>query len=162
MNATVDPDLIKAVQQHAIALKNDVAKLAFEKEELRKLCQSVILNIITALEELEKRVSSLELEQSEQRSRQEDVERRVTYLEGQSSIQICPGNVSVSFYLSLLKNTFSLHVLEFIAEQIYFDNRSFSLYLPLMHSYFFFFVCEPQRVLMSYISRLKTLPKIPL
>ena len=115
MNATVDPDLIKAVQQHAIALKNDVAKLAFEKEELRKLCQSVILNIITALEELEKRVSSLELEQSEQRSRQEDVERRVTYLEGQSSIQICPGNVSVSFYLSLLKNTFSLHVLEFIA-----------------------------------------------
>ena len=115
MNATVDPDLVKAVQQHAIALKNDVDTLAFEKEELRQQCQSAILNIITAVEELGKRVSSLELEQSEQRSRQEDVERRVTYLEGQSSTQICPGNVSVSFYLSLLENTVSLHVLEFIA-----------------------------------------------
>lgn len=104
MNPTVDPDLIKAVQQHAIALKNDVAKLAFGKEELRKLCQSAILNIITAVEELEKRVSSLELEQNKQRSRQEDTERRVADLEDQSSTQICPGNVSVSFYLSLLKN----------------------------------------------------------
>lgn len=115
MNATVDPDLVKAVQQHAIALKNDVDTLAFEKEELRQQCQSAILNIITAVEELGKRVSSLELEQREQRSRQEDVERRVTCLEGPSSTQICPGNVSVSFYLSLLENTVSLHVLEFIA-----------------------------------------------
>lgn len=101
MNPTVDPDLVKAVQQHAFALKNDFDTLAFEKEELRQKCHAVVLNIITALEELGKRVSSLE--------------RRVTYLEGQSSTQICPGNVSVSFYLSLLKNTFSLHVLEFIA-----------------------------------------------
>ena len=36
MNATVDPDLVKAVQQHSIALKNDVDTLAFEKEELRQ------------------------------------------------------------------------------------------------------------------------------
>ena len=36
MNATVDPDLVKAVQQHAIALKNDVDTLAFEKEEFEK------------------------------------------------------------------------------------------------------------------------------
>ena len=52
MNATVDPDLVKAVQQHAIALKNDVDILAFEKEELRQQCQSAVLNIITAVEEL--------------------------------------------------------------------------------------------------------------
>ena len=96
MNATVDPDLVKAVQQHAIALKNDVDTQAFEKEELRQQCHTVVLNIITALEELEKRVSSLE--------------RRVTCLEGQSGTQIFHGNVSVSFYLSLLENTLSLHV----------------------------------------------------
>ena len=41
MNATVDPDLVKAVQQHAFALKNDVGTLAFEKEELRQQCQAV-------------------------------------------------------------------------------------------------------------------------
>ena len=35
MNATVDPDLVKTVEQHLISLKNDVDKQAFEKEEER-------------------------------------------------------------------------------------------------------------------------------
>lgn len=113
MNPTVVPDLVKAVQQHAFALKNDVDTLAFEKEELRQQCQAVVLNIITALEELGKRVSSLE--------------RRVTCLEGQSGTQICLGNASVSFYLSLLENILSLHVFRNSKlGQIYFGNRSFS------------------------------------
>ena len=113
MNPTVDPDLVKAVQQHAFALKNDVGTLAFEKEELRQQCQAVVLNIITALEELGKRVSSLE--------------RRVACLEGQSGTQIFPGNASVSFYLSLLENILSLHVFRnSMLGHIYFGNRFFS------------------------------------
>ena len=54
MNATVDPDLVKAVQQDFVALKNDVDKLAFEKEEERQQLQTALLCIITAVEKLDR------------------------------------------------------------------------------------------------------------
>lgn len=57
MNATADADLIKAVQQHLIALKNDIDKLAFEKEEERQKLETA-LNMVT--EDLKRRVSKLE------------------------------------------------------------------------------------------------------
>ena len=63
MNATVDPDLVKAVQQDFVALKNDVDKLAFEKEEERQQLQTALLCIITAVEKLDRRVSKIEEDQ---------------------------------------------------------------------------------------------------
>ena len=57
MNATADADLIKAVQQHLIALKNDIDELAFEKEEERQKLETA-LNMVT--EDLKRRVSKLE------------------------------------------------------------------------------------------------------
>ena len=57
MNATADADLVKAVQQHLIALKNDIDKLAFEKEEERQKLETA-LNMVT--EDLKRRVSKLE------------------------------------------------------------------------------------------------------
>ena len=63
MNATVDPDLVKAVQQDFVALKNDVDKLAFEKEEERQQLQTALLCIITAVEKLDRWVSKIEEDQ---------------------------------------------------------------------------------------------------
>ena len=134
MNATADADLIKAVQQRLIALKNDIDKLAFEKEEKRQKLETA-LNMVT--EDLKRRVSKLEEDSQlvkydlaaiqnqmgELRLQQEDtraqvfrlkeaqdtrmLRRRVTYLGDQisSNNQIRPGTVSVSFDLSLLETT---------------------------------------------------------
>ena len=183
MNATVDPDLVKTVEQHLISLKNDVDKQAFEKEEERQQLQTALLFIITAVEEVKSRVSKVEEDQrsltaavkitqtqigelesqqedvnvqvfrlgetldtrvsvveqeqltikenqnalcerfdstqyqiSKLQSDQEEMERHITYLGDQSSrkTQISYGNVSFSFYLALVENTYSLNVLKFI------------------------------------------------
>ncbi|PFX12946.1 putative RNA-directed DNA polymerase from transposon BS [Stylophora pistillata] len=63
MNVTVDPDLVKVVQQDLNALKNDVDKLAFEKEEERKKLKTVLQDNVTTLEELAGRVSKIEEDQ---------------------------------------------------------------------------------------------------
>ena len=69
MNATVDPDLVKAVQQELVALKNDIDKLAFEKEEEREQLQTALQNAVGHLKELEKRVSKVEREQCRRREK---------------------------------------------------------------------------------------------
>ncbi|XP_022793708.1 uncharacterized protein LOC111332605 [Stylophora pistillata] len=69
MNATVDPDLVKAVQQELIGLKNDVDKLAFEKEEEREQLQTALQNAVGHQKELEKRVSKVEREQCRRREK---------------------------------------------------------------------------------------------
>ena len=106
INATIDPDLVKAVQQDLIALKNDVDKLAFEKEEERAQLKTALHDAVSDLEELEKRVFKVEQEQQlltakvqdqknelhELKTEQANVQQRVEYLEGTKS-QICHGNV---------------------------------------------------------------------
>ena len=106
INATIDPDLVKAVQQDLIALKNDVDKLAFEKEEERAQLKTALHDAVSDLEELEKRVFKVEQEQQlltakvqDQKNElhglkteQANVQQRVEYLEGTKS-QICHGNV---------------------------------------------------------------------
>ena len=106
INATIDPDLVKAVQQDLIALKNDVDKLAFEKEEERAQLKTALHDAVGDLEELEKRVFKVEQEQQlltakvqdqknelhELKTEQANVQQRVEYLEGTKS-QICHGNV---------------------------------------------------------------------
>ena len=106
INATTDPDLVKAVQQDLIALKNDVDKLAFEKEEERAQLKTALHDAVGDLEELEKRVFKVEQEQHlltakvqdqknelhELKTEQANVQQRVEHLEGIKS-QICHGNV---------------------------------------------------------------------
>ena len=110
MNATIDIDLVKAVQQDLIALKNDVDKLTFEKEEERVQLKTALHDAVSDLEELEKRVFKVEQEQesltgkvqdqtneiNELKTEQENVQQRVEHLERkQCSIepQTCYGKV---------------------------------------------------------------------
>ena len=110
INATIDPDLVKAVQQDLIALKNDVDKLVFEKEEEKMQLKTALHDAAGDLKELEKRVFEVEqgqesliakvqdqtYELNELKTEQANVQQRVEHLEGQQSLtkpQICNGNV---------------------------------------------------------------------
>lgn len=82
MNVTIDPDLVKTVQQDVNALKKNVDKLAFEEEVNRENLKEALHNAVTD------QLSALQ-------SEQEDVQRRVTCLEDQqnkSKPQISYGN----------------------------------------------------------------------
>ena len=102
MNATIDPDLVRTVQQDVSALKTDVDKLSFEEEVNRENVKRALQGAVRDLEELHNRVAMVEHEQdvikkdhnslcdklnttqdqiSAIQSEQEDVQRRVTYLE---------------------------------------------------------------------------------
>ena len=106
MNATVDPDLLRLVQHHVIALSNDAEALAFEVKEDRHRVLKALREIFTKLEKLEKRVTSVECEQEVIKenqsslsnkvdalhtslkgieSQQGDVQRRVAHVEDQLS-----------------------------------------------------------------------------
>ena len=107
MNATIDSDLVKAVQQDLIALKNDVDKLAFEKEVERVQLNTELQNAVCDRKEWEQRVLKVEQKQelltakvqdqiNEIKTEQVNVQRRVEHLEGQQCLtkpQICFGNV---------------------------------------------------------------------
>ncbi|XP_020629658.1 girdin-like [Orbicella faveolata] len=101
MNATIDPDLIKTVQQDVSALKNDIDKMAFEEEVNRENVKKALHDSQLVLEQLRERVAMVEHEQevikqdqsslcekvnttqeqiSELKSEQEDVQQRVAYL----------------------------------------------------------------------------------
>lgn len=114
INATIDPDLVKAVQQDLIALKNDVDKLTFEKEEERAQLKTALHDAVGDLEELEKRVFKVEQEQQlltakvqdqknelhELKTEQANVQQRVEHLEGTKS-QICHEIASCEAEISL-------------------------------------------------------------
>ena len=53
MNATMDPNLLKLVQQHVNALKTDVDQLTFEVQEDRKRISQALTEMSTSLEQLE-------------------------------------------------------------------------------------------------------------
>ena len=63
MNATIDPDLVKTVQQDVNALKNDVDKMAFEEEVNRENVKKALHDSLLVLEELKERVAIVEHEQ---------------------------------------------------------------------------------------------------
>lgn len=118
MHATIDPDLVKTVQQDVNALKNDIDKMAFEEEVNRENIKKALHDSALVLEELRERVAMVEHEEefikqdqrslfdkvnttqkqiSELKSEQEDVQRRVTYLEDQQKSnqpQINYGNLN--------------------------------------------------------------------
>lgn len=63
MKATMDPDLLKLVQQHVNTLKAEVEQLTFEVEGDRDRVLQALKDITTRLEELEDRVTSVQREQ---------------------------------------------------------------------------------------------------
>jgi len=110
MNATIDPDLQKTVQQDLYELKNDIDQMAFEEEVSREKIKKAIHDSQLVLEELREKVVKVEQEQevikqnqsttqdrmSELKSEHEDVQRRVTSLEDQQKSnqpQISHGNL---------------------------------------------------------------------
>lgn len=101
MHATIDPDLVKTVQQDVNALKNDIDKMAFEEEVNRENIKKALHDSALVLEELRERVAMVEHEEevikqdqcslfdkvnttqeqiSELKSEQKDVQRRVAHL----------------------------------------------------------------------------------
>ena len=97
MNATIDPDLVKTVQQDVNALKNDIDKMAFEEEVNREYVKKALHDSQLLLEELRERVDKLEHQQEVVKQEQEDVQQRVTYLENQQKSnqpQINYGNLN--------------------------------------------------------------------
>ena len=101
MNATIDPDLVKTVQQDVNALRNDMDQMAFEEEVNRENIKKALHDSQLVLENLIERVAMVEHEQevikedqsslcdkvnttqdqlSELKSEQEDVQQRVAYL----------------------------------------------------------------------------------
>ena len=63
MTATIDPDLVKAVQQDLIALKNDVNNLTSKVDDDEQKLQRALQDAVIALEELARRVSQIEEDQ---------------------------------------------------------------------------------------------------
>ena len=101
MNATIDPDLVKTVQQDVNVLKNDIDKMTFEEEVNREHVKKALHDSQLVLEESREKVAIVEHEQevikqdqrslcekvtnteeqiSEIKSEQEDMEQRVAYL----------------------------------------------------------------------------------
>ncbi|KAJ7376004.1 hypothetical protein OS493_037556 [Desmophyllum pertusum] len=62
MNPTVDPDLLKLVQQHVNTLRTDVDQLTFEVQEDRERVSRALNDISTSLDELDARISSVQCE----------------------------------------------------------------------------------------------------
>ena len=62
MNATVDADLVKLVQEHVNLLKKDVHKIAFEREQEEENRKKIDNALVNRLDELDERVSTVEIE----------------------------------------------------------------------------------------------------
>ena len=75
MNATIDSDLVKTVQQHVNVLKNDIDKMAFEEEVNRENVKKALHESQLALEELRKRLAIVEHEQEVIRQEQEIIKQ---------------------------------------------------------------------------------------
>ena len=132
MNATIDPDLVKAVQQDLIALKNGVDKFASKVNDDEQKLQRALQDAVTAFEELARRVSQIEEDQqvmkqsqysltaefksaqdklSQLQTEKEEMERRVTNLEYQKSssdTKISYGNKNFFFTSAHARNSYSL------------------------------------------------------
>ena len=87
MNATLDPDLFKLVQQHVRDLMTDVEKLTFEVQEDRERFSLALAEVLSNLEEMETRLDRMQLAQeATQRDLSQKIERveqRVSLLENQ-------------------------------------------------------------------------------
>ena len=87
MNATLDPDLFKLVQQHVRDLMTDVEKLTFEVQDDRERFSLTLADVLSNLEEMETRLDRMQLAQEATKrdlsQKIERVEQRVSLLENQ-------------------------------------------------------------------------------
>ena len=111
MNATIDPDLVKAVQYDLIALKNSVDNLTSKVDDDEQKLQRALQEAVTALEELASRVLQIEDKLSKLQIEKKGMERRVTNLEQQKSssdTKISYGNKNFSFTSTYARNSYLL------------------------------------------------------
>ena len=111
MNATIDPDLVKAVQYDLIALKNSVDNLTSKVDDDEQKLQRALQDAVTALEELASRVLQIEDKLSKLQLEKEGMERRVTNLEQQKSsseTKISYGNNNFFFTSTYTRNSYLL------------------------------------------------------
>ena len=88
MNAAVDSDLLKLVQQHVNTLKSDVNQLTFEVQEDKERVSKALKDISTSLEELEARVANVQHEQEVLKQKQSDVDTRVVNVQRDQEVMI--------------------------------------------------------------------------
>jgi len=88
MNATVDRDLVKLVQQHVNTLKRNVEQLTFEVQEDKERVSQALKDISTSLEELEARVASLGREQKVIKLEQSALSEKMDTLEISTQVQL--------------------------------------------------------------------------
>ena len=81
MNATVDPDLLKLVQQHVNTLKTDVEELTFEVQEDKERVSQALKDMSTSLAELDARIESVEREQEVMKQKQGSLSKIVDFLQ---------------------------------------------------------------------------------
>ena len=151
MNASVDPALLRMVQQHINKLMTDVDKLVFEVECDRETVKRALQDVAADVKELEKRVSVLEKEnkglkrsmksfQDEQigtkerikslESEQESVEQRLTQVEEQhkSSVPEISFGKFDNYYCHVPLFVF---VFFFFAAKYYLNEYSYSVLFPI-------------------------------
>ncbi|KAJ7375983.1 hypothetical protein OS493_037535, partial [Desmophyllum pertusum] len=81
MNPTVDPDLLKLVQQHVNTLRTDVDQLTFEVQEDRERVSLALNDLSTSLDELEARMARMQCEQGVMKQEQSSLSNRVDALQ---------------------------------------------------------------------------------
>ena len=86
MNATMDPDLLKFVQQLVSTLETDVVQLTFEVEEDKERVSQALKDISTKLEELEARFVTLEHEQKVMKQAQSEMDSGLVPLEREQKL----------------------------------------------------------------------------
>ena len=80
MSATMDPDLLKLVQQHVNTLDTEVDQLTFEVQEDRQRVLQALKDISTRLGELETRGMNMQLEQEVMKQKQSSLSKTVEAL----------------------------------------------------------------------------------
>ena len=88
MNATVDPDLLRLVQQHVNVLKTDVDQMTLEQKEDKERVLQALEDISTRLEELEARVASLGCEQKVIKLEQSSLLKKMDALETSTQVHL--------------------------------------------------------------------------
>ena len=88
MNPTVDPVLLKLVQQHVNVLKTDVDQMTLELKEDKERVLQALEDISMSLEELEARVTSVQHEQEVMKQEQSSLSNKMDSLETSTQVQL--------------------------------------------------------------------------
>ena len=116
MNASMDPDLLKLVQQNVNTLKTEVDQLTFEVQEDKERVSQALKDISTRLDELEARFLNMRREQEVLKQEQsslsekvdflhadvEDVKQRVARVEDKLNLATLPENLGKCLFSEVI------------------------------------------------------------